>query len=205
MKKDLREELEQYLPHNSTVLVAEWLNGHPVLLRISRSRHSKLGDYRPPLRDRYHRISVNRDLHPYEFLITLAHEFAHLRAWEKYGRRAKPHGKYWKAEFAALLSSLLHKDIFPDHIERLLIHHIQNPKANSKGHTALARALHECEPIRQGLFLEDLPRNAQFSLSDGRRFIKLEKLRTWYRCQNIDTRKTYRISPVTMVIPVREE
>lgn len=202
--KDFREELRPYLPDNSADLVAKWLNGHPVILKISRSRQSKLGDYRPPVHDHYHRISVNRDLHPYEFLITLAHEFAHLRVWVKYGRRARPHGKYWKAEFAALLTDLLNKDIFPEHIEKLLSNLISNPKANSKGHTALARALHEYGQEKEGLFLEDLPQNALFSLADGRRFVKLEKLRSWYRCQNFDTKKTYRISPVTRVIPVKE-
>ena len=204
MKKDLQEELKPYLPENSPDLVAGWLNGHEVMLRVTRGRRSKLGDYRPPAHDRYHRISVNRDLHPYEFLITLAHEFAHLRVWEKHGRRAKPHGKFWKAEFASLLSSLLNREIFPEHIEKLLVHHMQHPKANSKGHTALARALHEYEPVQHGLFLEDLPQNALFQLPDGRRFVKLEKLRTWYRCQNLDTKKTYRISPVTRVLPVKE-
>jgi hypothetical protein len=205
MKKDLREELKPYLPENSPDLVAGWLNGHAVILRLSRGRRSKLGDYRPPVRDRYHRISVNRDLHPFEFLITLTHEFAHLQVWEKYGRRAKPHGKRWKEEYGALLSSLLNRGIFPDHLEKLLVHHMQDPKANSKGHTALARALHEYEPVQHGLFLEDLPQNARFCLNDGRRFVKLEKLRTWYRCQNLDTKKTYRISPVTRVVQVREE
>ncbi len=205
MKKDLREELKLYLPENSLDIVMTWLNGHMLVLRLSRGRRSKLGDYRPPVKDRYHRISVNRDLHAFEFLITLAHEYAHLLVWEKHGRRAKPHGKFWKAEFGMLLSSLLGRAIFPDHIEKLLAEQIRSPRANGKGQAALVRALHEYQPDARGIFLEDLPQNAVFCLHDGRRFVKLERLRTWYRCQLAGSRKTYRISPVTRVIPVLEE
>ncbi len=205
MKKDLREELKPYLPENSLDIVTGWLNGHSLILRLSHGRRSKLGDYRPPFKDRYHRISVNRDLHAFEFLITLAHEYAHLLVWEKHGRRARPHGKYWKSEFGILLWTLLGKDIFPVHIEKLLFKQIQKPKANSKGQADLVRALHEYQPDPHRIFLEDLPFEAHFSLPDGRRFIKLEKLRTWYRCQLAGTKKTYRISPVTKVIPVRED
>ena len=204
MKKDLREELDPYLPENSLEMVMSWLNGHSLVLRLSRGRRTKLGDYRPPVRDRFHRISVNRDLHAYEFLITLAHEYAHLLVWENHGRKAKPHGKYWKAEFAKLLSSLVGKNIFPEHIEMLLVQQIRNPRANGKGQSDLVRALHEYQPDQHGIFLEDLPENTDFRMPDGRRFRKMEKLRTWYRCQNLDTRKTYRISPVTRVIPCEE-
>ena len=205
MKKNLREELKPYLPENSSDLVAGWLTGYPLILRLSRGRKSKLGDYRPPVKDHYHRISVNRDLHPFEFLITLAHELAHLLVWEHHGRRAKPHGKYWKAEYSGLLSELVDKDIFPKHIETLLKSDMHQPKAHSKANAALARALHEYRPVQQGIFLEDLPQNAIFSLPDGRRFVKQEKLRTWYRCQRLDNRKTYRVNPVTLVIPILQE
>lgn len=205
MKKDIREELRPYLPENSLEIVMGWLNGHAVILRLSRGRRTKLGDYRPPLRDRYHRISVNRDLHAYEFLITLAHEYAHLLVWESHGRRAKPHGKFWKAEYGRLLSTLLGQGIFPQHIEKLLWQQVLKPKANGKGQADLVRALHEYQPDPKGLFLEDLPYQARFRLQDGRPFVKLEKLRTWYRCQQLGTKKTYRISPVTRVIPVLEE
>jgi|WetSurMetagenome_2_1015567.scaffolds.fasta_scaffold440663_1 SprT protein len=204
MTKDIREELRPYLPENSLEIVMLWLNGHALILRLSRGRRSKLGDYRPPHKDRFHRISVNRDLHAFEFLITLAHEYAHLLTWERHGRRAKPHGKFWKAEYAGLLTSLIGMGIFPGHIEKLLLQQIEKPKANSKGQSDLVRALHEYRPDPHSIFLEDLPQDALFHLQDGRRFRKMEKLRTWYRCQNIDTRKIYRISPVTRVIPVRE-
>ena len=201
MKRDFREELKPYLPDNSLEIVMLWLNGHALILRLSRGRRSNLGDYRPPVKDRYHRISVNRDLHAYEFLITLAHEYAHLQVWENHGRRAKPHGKFWKAEFATRLSYLIGKNIFPEHIEMLLLQQIRNPKANGKGQADLVRALHEFQPDPHGIFLEDLPHLAVFHLPDGRRFRKLEKLRSWYRCQSLDSKKTYRISPVTRVVP----
>ena len=44
----------------------------------------------------HHRISVNENLNPYAFLITLLHEVAHMTTWEKHRlrmRRCRPHGR----------------------------------------------------------------------------------------------------------------
>jgi len=78
---------------------------------------------------------------------------------------------------------------------------VDNPMANSKCNTELVRALHSHNPVQKGVFLEDLPAGTIFSLPNGRRFQKQEKLRKWYRCTSQDNRKAYRISPVTRVIP----
>jgi SprT protein len=202
MKKDLQDALRPYLPDRSLEIIMDWANGHRVLMRIARGRRTKLGDYRPPVKDDIHRISVNGDLNPFEFLITLTHEIAHLFIWEKYGRRAKPHGIAWKKQYAFMLGILIEKNIFPQQIHLLISRQVANPRANSKSNTELVRALHSHNPVQVGVFLEDLPSGALFSLRDGRRFRKQEKLRKWYRCTSQDNRKAYRISPVTRVLPV---
>jgi len=204
MKKDLQEGLKPYLPERSLDLILSWIDGRRILMRIARGRRTKLGDYRPPLKDNIHRISVNGDLNPYEFLITLTHEIAHLTVWERYGRKARPHGAVWKTQYASMLAILLEKQIFPEDIESIIRRQVANPKANSKSNTDLVRALHSQNPVQTGVFLEDLPSGALFSLLDGRKFRKEEKLRKWYRCINQHNRKVYRVSPVTRVIPVND-
>jgi len=201
MMKDLQEGLKPYLPDHSLEPVMGWINGRRIFMRIARGRRSKLGDYRPPLKDNVHRISVNGDLNPYEFLITLTHEIAHLTVWERYGRRARPHGKVWKSQYAAMLGTLLEKKIFPQEIESIIRRQVANPKAHSKSNTDLVRALHSLNPEQTGVFLEDLPAGTIFALVDGRKFLKQEKLRKWYRCTSQENHKAYRISPVTRVIP----
>lgn len=201
MKKDLQDGLRPYLPDRSLEIVMEWISGRRIFMRIARGRRTKLGDYRAPVRDDIHRISVNGDLNPYEFLITLTHEIAHLLIWEKFGRRLRPHGIAWKKQYAFMLGILIEKNIFPQEIQSVIRKQVANPKATSKSNTELVRALHFQNPFQRGVFLEDLPAGAFFSLHDGRRFQKQEKLRKWYRCTSQDNHKAYRISPVTKVIP----
>jgi SprT protein len=204
MKKDLKEGLKPFLPENSLDPVMAWLGGRSVFVRITRDRRTKLGDYRPPVKDSVHRISVNGTLNPYEFLITLTHEIAHMAVWEKYGRRAQPHGKAWKAQFSQMLASLLEKGLFPPDMEALVHRQVTHPRANSHGHSDLVRLLHENSPEQPGKFLEDLPAGAVFILPGGRKFRKQEKLRKWYRCQSLDNKKIYRISPVARVTPFED-
>ena len=201
IKQTLREGLKPYLPEQGLEPVMNWIDGQPVHLRVTRGRTTKLGDYRPPQKDHIHRISVNGDLNPYEFLITLTHELAHMAVWDKYRKKVQPHGTAWKNQYAAMLAKLLELNIFPDEIESIIRKQVVNPKASSKCDTALARALHSHNEIKDGMFLEDLPHGAFFSLQDGRKFQKQEKLRKWYRCIRIDNRRPYRISPVARVIP----
>jgi SprT protein len=202
MKKDLSEGLKPYLPENSLGPVMNWLDGKPVSMRVTRKRRSKLGDYRPPSKDRIHRISVNGDLNPYEFLITLTHEIAHMAVWERYGRRARPHGKAWKAQYSLMLASLLDHGIFPEEMQPLVQKQVAHPRANSHGHSDMVRHLQGDSDGDDGVFLEDLPEGTIFRLQGGRKFRKQEKLRKWYRCTSMDNHRLYRISPVARVYPV---
>jgi hypothetical protein len=201
MRKESLEGLKPFLPENSLEPIVNWLNGKKVLIRITRGRRTKLGDYRPPQKDPYHRISVNGDLNPYEFLMTLTHEIAHLAVWETYGRRAKPHGKAWKAQFSSMLNSLLNHGIFPLEMQPLVMKQVSKPMANSQGHTELVRVFRDDKERAKDIFLEDLPLGALFSLG-SHKFQKQEKLRKWYRCIRLDNKRPYRISPVAIVIPL---
>jgi len=91
--------LEEYLPSGVAEDVWSRVEKDNVRFRIAKPRKTKLGDYRPPYGKHGHRISVNADLNPYSFLITVLHEFAHLETWKKFKRTTKPHGNEWKMAF----------------------------------------------------------------------------------------------------------
>jgi len=84
--------LREYILPGFESLLAHWLHEEDVQIRISRPRVSKLGDYRLATADRYARISINGDLHPLEFMITLGHELAHHQVYKDEGIRHKAQG-----------------------------------------------------------------------------------------------------------------
>ena len=106
-------QLKQYLPEGSFDEVSGYLLQYKVQLTITRERKSVLGDYRNSFADKNHRISVNGNLNPYSFLITLLHELAHLFTYERFGHRVQAHGPEWKNEYSKVLSQFLLKKIFP--------------------------------------------------------------------------------------------
>src|SRR6187402_851738 len=119
-------QLKQYLPEGSFEEVAHYLQHYKVQLTITRERKSVLGDYRNSFADKNHRISVNGNLNPYAFLITLLHELAHLFTYERFGHRVMAHGQEWKNEFSKVLAQFLLKKIFPPDIQRTLLKTLQN-------------------------------------------------------------------------------
>ena len=132
--------LTKYLPEPAVPVILEWLKVQKAQLKITRGRNTKLGDYRPPLKYKFHRISVNHNLNKYHFLITLVHEFAHLTNWEKNRNQVKPHGNEWKREFGELMQNFIAADIFPADIYPVLNRFLKNPTSTS-ANTELTRKL----------------------------------------------------------------
>lgn len=191
------QALTDYLPPNTFLPVAAYLQQYKVHLTIARERKSILGDYRNANNDRNHRISVNGNLNKWSFLITLLHELAHLLTFEKYGNKVLSHGREWKALFGQLLAQFIQSKIFPPDIERELIATLHNPGASSCAEESLMRVLRKYDAKTNGLMLvEEIPANALFKMKDGRLFKKGEKRRKRYRCVEVSTAKAYLFSPV---------
>lgn len=74
--------LEKYVPPASTDYCHQLLYRYGFRLKITRSRKTKLGDYRFLSVQKKHVITVNHDLNPFQFLITYIHEVAHLVTFE---------------------------------------------------------------------------------------------------------------------------
>lgn len=190
-------QLKNYLPEGSFEDVNYYLLHYKVQLTITRERKSVLGDYRNSHGDKNHRISVNGNLNPYAFLITLLHELAHLFTYEKFGHKVLAHGPEWKNEFGKILAQFLLKKVFPQDIQKTLYKTLQNPAASSCADTALLRVLYQYDKKKDGVMLiEAVPIGALFTIKGARIFKKEEKVRKRYRCLEISTGKMYLFSPV---------
>lgn len=107
MLNDYSKQLSRYIPQQAAPIIATWIIDSGCLFRIARSRKTKLGDYTAPFKGEPHKISVNHDLNPYAFLITTIHEFAHLKTWQQFKNKVKPHGIEWKNHFKILMEPFL--------------------------------------------------------------------------------------------------
>lgn len=192
--------MESYIPAESFQVVLLWIKHFDFLLKIKRSRLTKLGDYRHPYRGKPHEITVNENLNQYSFLITLVHEIAHLKAWNKYRGKILPHGQEWKEEFKTLLVPLIKLNVFPAEIYDCLEKYSLNPKASSCTDTALMKVLKKYDAYSEYVHLEDLPEKSIFRLKNGRSFIKGERMRKRFKCTDLKSKQFFLISPVAEVV-----
>lgn len=196
------EWLEAYLPKDTYSYVEPLLQRRATHLKIVKNRATKQGDYRPPqLGVDHHRITINRGLNPYAFLITLIHELAHRETWVQYQRRVKPHGPEWKGNFKRLMAPLLADEVFPEPIVKALAAYLVNPKASSCSDANLHRVLNTYNE-KAVIHLESLDTGTQFRLPNGRLFEKLQKKRTRYVCKEVRSNAFYLIHGLAQVEPI---
>lgn len=186
--------LQKYLPEKSVASVEELLKTYKVHLKIVNERQTKHGDYRP-LPNGGHQITVNANLNPYRFLITLIHEIAHLLVFNNYPRHVKPHGIEWKLTFQQLMLPLINPQIFPNQLLPLIANHFKNPKASSDTDAKLSIALKSFDKPSNKSYIFEIPRGTHFCLPNGRIFVKGEKLRKRYKCKEISSGKVYVFQP----------
>lgn len=197
------DHLQRYLPDGSYALVREYLDRYHVQLTISRERQTLLGNYKKPAGQNRHLISVNGNLNPFSFLITLIHELAHLLAFELHGNRIEPHGKEWQTLYAKLLSVFMEGKIFPADILSVLQHSLRRPAASTCAETHLTRVLAKYDTHTDGLFfVEELTEGQYFSIKGGRVFQRGEKRRTRFFCTEITTKRIFLFSGVYRVKPL---
>jgi hypothetical protein len=201
-KEQLIPVLQKYLPSGSEHYAADLMSHHKIQLRIKNPRLTKLGDYRPPTNESSHRISINRDLNPFSFLITFMHEVAHLVNFEKSGPRVPPHGIEWKKEFQVVSTPIIQQNLLPNDVHSALNRYLKNPKASSCTDANLVRTLKKYDASQEHMLVEEIPSNEIFETQDGRRFMKLEKMRTRFRCQELKTGKIYLVPGLMQCKPV---
>ena len=198
---DFSKQLSKYMPEAAAPIISQWINDTSCRFKVTRSRKTKLGDYRAPFRGSPHQITVNHDLNPYAFLITSIHEFAHLKTYQDYKSTVKPHGKEWKQNFAALIQPFIKLSIFPTDLLIAISSYMSNPSASSCTDLNLYRALkkHDPQNTEGATVVEELPLHSIFTLKNGRKFKKMEKVRKRYKCIEIATDKIYLFHPIAEV------
>lgn len=197
---DYSLQLSKYMPASAAPIISQWITDSKCLFRISRTRASKLGDYRPPHGGQGHRISVNHNLNAYAFLITTIHEFAHLKTWNHYQNKVRPHGKEWKIHFRQLMQPFIRTGIFPADVDAALARYMDNPAASSCTDLNLFRILKKYDIQNNGMkAVEQLAEDTIFALKNGRVFQKKEKIRKRYRCVELKTQRIYLFSPIAEV------
>jgi len=200
--KTLNDVLSGYLPSGCSGMVTEWFGNHRVVLRITRSRRSKLGDFRGGSSLVHPRITINHDLNQYSFLITLIHEMAHAELFLASGRRLKPHGEQWKSTYRLLSRPFLQPGLLPDDILQPFTAYLKNPSASSTAYAPLAYALRRYDDASGKTLVSDLPDEALFALPDGRVFRRGVKLRKRYRCVCLNNKRIYLFSPLAEILQV---
>ncbi|MCA5005968.1 SprT family zinc-dependent metalloprotease [Sphingobacterium bovistauri] len=202
---DFSKQLSKYIPAEAAPIISQWINDSTCRFKVTKSRTSKLGDYRAPFRGSPHQITVNHDLNPYAFLMTTVHEFAHLKTYQDFKNKAKPHGEEWKNNFKSLIQPFLKLNIFPTDVVIAINNYMNNPAASSCTDLNLYRVLKKYDnKISEVIHVEELPEKAVFQLKNGRTFQKMDKLRKRYKCLEISTNKIYLFHPIAEVFPVKD-
>jgi hypothetical protein len=181
-------------------LVNRWLEESPVPVILAKTRASKHGDFRVPRLGRPAYITLNHDLHPVEFLITLAHEIAHYRNWKKYGRRVRPHGPEWRDAFRTMLVEVLKAGIFEPEVAAAVVQlYFKRKLIGSGSSEQLNRLLGKTNEDSGVLHVADLPEGAKFRLRSGKTFIKGKRLRKRYQCRDTVSSRIYSVHPMAEV------
>jgi len=181
------------LPERAVDPAFDLITENAVHLKIVNERKTRHGDYRN--QNGINQITVNANLNPYRFLITLVHEIAHAIAFEKYGRFIKPHGKEWKFTFQQLMLPFIQPAIFPSHLLPLLANHFRNPKASSDTDARLSVALKEFDAQNNKNYIFEIPYGSIFRTSNGKVFKKDRKRTKRYECLEVSSGRTYIFQP----------
>ena len=190
----MTELLQKYIPQAAVEPVFGLIKSYNVHLKIVNERVTRHGDYKK-LPNGGHRITVNANLNPYRFLITLVHEIAHLVAFEEYGRRIKPHGKEWKHIFQQMMLPYIRPEIFPANLLPILANHFKNPKASSDTDSKLSLALKQFDPPNDKNYIFEIPYGGTFRLYNGKLFKRGNKRVKRYECLDLSTGRIYLFNP----------
>ncbi|WP_242132817.1 SprT-like domain-containing protein [Aestuariivivens marinum] len=190
----MKHQLEKFIPQASVSQVIELLKHDSLLVKIKSERKTRHGDYKALPKGK-HQITVNSNLNPYRFLITLIHEIAHFEAYQQYGRFIKPHGIEWKRTFQHLMLPFLNPNIFPNELLPLLAKHFRNPKASSDSDVYLALALKQFDEPNDKTYIFEIPLGSKFKLYNGKVFQMGQKRVKRYECLEVKTGRLFLFNP----------
>ena len=190
----MADTLQDFIPKAAYDQVAQLLLHDNLVVKIKKERKTRHGDYRR-LPNGKHQITINSNLNPYRFLITLVHEIAHFEAYTTYGKLIKPHGPEWKSIFQQLMLPFIRPEVFPNDVLPLLAMHFKNPKASSDSDPVLSLKLKQYDPPNGKTFIFEVPEGSTFRLYNGKVFRKGPKRRTRFECTELASGRLYVFNP----------
>ena len=165
---------------------------------LKNSRQTKLGDFKKDRNTKQYIITVNKDLNPYQFLITFIHELAHLKVAEEHPRSVKSHGREWKVAFQELLQPVLTDLVFPEPLLSVLKKHMVNPKAAAGSDPKLWNAMREFDQNDESNQLSSIEDGSSF-IFRKKHFVRVKKRRTRILCKDARTSRLYLIPGIAEV------
>jgi SprT protein len=186
-------------PEDTRWLINEYFTRYSFHLRITKPRKLRLGSFRGANRNEIPVINLNNDLGAYSFLLVFLHELAHLVVWQQYGRKAAPHGKEWKKAYQELTAPLMDGKYLPMDLTAGLERYFLKSKASFQRDIGFQRILHTLDGKGQLLTLNDIPDKQTFNLTDGKQMVKIERIRTRYKCYCPSNKRYYLVSPAAQI------
>jgi predicted SprT family Zn-dependent metalloprotease len=199
-KPETLEGVLSRFPVQARLLTQELFNEHHFLFRITTPRRTRLGSFKGARFGARPVIQINSNLGQYTFLLVFLHELAHLIVMKKFGRKAKPHGAEWKNAYRNLVQPFINEQVFPLMLSAELHRYFIKTPATFHRDTRLINTLSSFEGGIDIVTVNDIPLNSTFTLMSGRQFVKLEKLRTRYKCFCPKTRKYYLVPRSAQVL-----
>ena len=194
-----KANIESYVPIELYEYLKGVMNCYHFDLDIVKPRKTKLGDCRIDAKSNRIKITINNDLNPFAFSITLLHELAHLSAFLKFGRFIRPHGREWKSEYKSLIQPLLNSKKLPKDIESALIRSVHAIKASSCADYALTKALNQYDKKNpEVIYLEDVKDGESFIFRSNQ-YLKISLKRSRYLCTEYKTKKRFLIHRLAQV------
>lgn len=193
----MQDRLLEYIPQGSSDYVLDLIKRESFILKIVSERKTKHGDFRV-LKSGECQITVNDNLHSYQFLLTLIHEIAHYMAYKNYGPKIKAHGIEWKLSFQKLMLPLLNPQVFAMELLPYLANYLRNPKASTDSDYKLAEVLLSYSDQKEVLRVNMLQENAKFEYNNHI-FQKSHKRRTRILCKRLKDGKSFLFSPNTPI------
>ena len=184
----MNTDYNKYIPEKAIPFIQFLIDTHNFTLKIVNQRQTKHGDFRKLPNGRF-QITVNNNLNPYQFLLTLVHEIAHHVTHQKFGI-VQAHGKEWKTVFQHLMLPFLRPDIYPKEMLPFLANYLKNPKASTDTDANLSLILRGNIAEKGKKFMFEIPLDSFFEFNKTI-YKKGNKRRTRFECLNMSNHKIY--------------
>lgn len=189
-----QKNLAKYIGESAAIFIERETRGLVFHLKVTKARETKYGDYMESFAGKKQRITVNGNLDIYSFLITLLHELAHLKAFQDFGKKIKPHGIEWKKTFSNYLVLAIQNELFPKSIaEAIHYYYVIRYDYSLNSRSKIVDRINNHFNISIPKRLDGTPINSCVSLKMGMTVKIIEKRRSRYLCKDLSNNKMYLI------------